>query len=104
MHGWLFHSYDEALCDFESAVRLNRTLPSPHVCAGLVHMLHKNNVIRAIRSFSTAIFVDPTCIRAYLCRADAYQRDAKVSGRTNLYMGSCNTVEREVFDVEKFCL
>ena len=41
-------------------------------------MLHKNNVIRAIRCFSTAIFVDPTCIRAYLCRADAYQRDAKV--------------------------
>ncbi|XP_064400384.1 uncharacterized protein LOC135346636 isoform X3 [Halichondria panicea] len=69
--------YDEALQDFESAVKLKRSLPSPNVCAGLVHMLHKKNITRAIHCFSTAIFVDPTCIRAYLCRADAFQRDAR---------------------------
>lgn len=72
------NSYKEALYDFESAIKLKRTLPSPHVCAGLVHMLHNNNTTRATRCFSTAIFVDPTCIRGYLCRAIAFQRDAKV--------------------------
>ncbi len=73
------YSYNEALCDFESAVKLSRTIPSPHVCAGLIYMLHKNNICRALRCFCTAIFVDPTCIRGYLCRANAFQRDEKVN-------------------------
>lgn len=77
-HSPCTHSYSEALCDFEAAMKLQRSLPSPHILAGLVHMLHKGNLPRAVRCFTTAISVDPTCTRAYLCRAEAYKRSQMV--------------------------
>ncbi len=73
------HSYDEALADFESASKLNHALPSPHVCAGLIHMKKKRSELaKAIQCFTSAIFVDPTCLRAYLCRAEAYKKGRRV--------------------------
>ncbi len=69
------NSFDEALADFESAVRLDPNLPSAHVCAGLIHLLHKHNTVKATKCFSLALVADPTCIRAYLCRAEAYKRE-----------------------------
>ena len=77
-HTCFLPSYEEALCDFEAAINLQQTLPSPHVCAGLIHMLHLRNLPRAVRYFSGAIMVDPTFVRAYLCRAEAYKKDEKV--------------------------
>ena len=70
--------YDEALADFEQATRLNHLLPSPHVLAGLIHMNQRENIDKAVECFSAAINVDPTCIRAYLCRAEAYKKDKQV--------------------------
>ena len=75
-------SYDEALSDFEAAMHLNRSLPSPYICAGLVHLMHRDNPPRAARCFSAALAVDPTCIRAYLCRAEALKRDERVMVNT----------------------
>lgn len=72
-------SYDEALSDFEAAIRLQRSLPSPYVCAGLIHLLQRDNSPRATRCFSAALAVDPTCLRAYLCRAEALKKDGKVA-------------------------
>jgi len=34
---------------------------------------------RAVKNFSCAIRVDPTCIQAYICRAEAYQHLSDVS-------------------------
>ena len=72
------YSYDEALADFESAIKLNYSLPSSHVLAGLIHLNSKPAMDKAIQHFTAAISVDPTCHRAYLCRAEAYKRDAQV--------------------------
>ena len=69
--------YDEALADFESAARLKHSLPSPHVLAGLIHMNQKRDIQKALQCFTTAINVDPTHIRAYLCRAEAYKKDGQ---------------------------
>ena len=77
-------SYDEALSDFEAAMRLDRSLPSPYICAGQVHLMHRDNPSRAARYFSAALAVDPTCIRAYLCRAEALKRDDKVMVNTSV--------------------
>ncbi len=68
-------SFDEALADFESALRLDHNLPSAHICAGLIHLFQRQNLAKAIRCFSLALASDPTCIRAYLCRAEAYKHD-----------------------------
>ena len=73
------YSYNEALSDFEAAIKLQRSLSSPHILAGLIHMLHKGNLPRAARCFTTAISVDPTCIQAYLCRAEAYKKSKMVN-------------------------
>ena len=71
-------SYDEALADFEAAIRLQRSLPSPYICTGMIHLLHRENPPRATRCFTAALAIDPTCIRAYLCRAEALKKDGKV--------------------------
>ena len=75
----LLHSYKEALADFESAIKIKRSLPFPHVCAGLLYMNHLGKqLMNAILCFTAAITVDPTCIRAYLCRAESYKKDSQV--------------------------
>lgn len=78
MHSDQIFRYDEALADFESASKLNHSLPSPHVLAGLIHMNQKRALGKAVSCFTTAINVDPTCMRAYLCRAETYKKDQKV--------------------------
>ena len=70
--------FNDALADFESAMKLNHSLPSPHVLAGLIHMNERKDIPKAVQCFTTAITVDQTCIRAYLCRAEAYKIDKQV--------------------------
>ncbi|KAM6462023.1 tetratricopeptide repeat protein 6 isoform 2-T2 [Liasis olivaceus] len=63
-----------AICDFQSALALDRTLKTAYVNIGLIMMLHMDQYFDAIRQFTEAIQVDPLDIRPYLCRAQAYQR------------------------------
>ncbi|XP_062974543.1 tetratricopeptide repeat protein 6 [Elgaria multicarinata webbii] len=63
-----------AICDFESALALDRTLVTAHVNIGLILMLHLDNYFESIRQFTQAIQVDPLDTRPYLCRAQAYHK------------------------------
>lgn len=50
-----------------------------HVNLGLIYMLHLDNHHRAIKKFTAALKADPTYIKAYICRAEAYTRVHDVS-------------------------
>lgn len=45
-----------------------------HMNLGLIFMLKMENHYEAIRRFTSAIKIDPTCNRAYVCRAEAYNK------------------------------
>ncbi|XP_028830222.1 uncharacterized protein ttc6 isoform X3 [Denticeps clupeoides] len=55
----------KALLDFEAVIKLDR---------GLIYMLHLEQNGRAVRMFSKALSADPTCSRAYACRARAFHK------------------------------
>ncbi|XP_013415730.1 uncharacterized protein LOC106177489 [Lingula anatina] len=65
---------EDAIPDFETVLKLDKDIASAHVNLGLIYMTQLDNVQNAIRKFSAAIKVDPTYIRAYVCRAEAYHR------------------------------
>ncbi|XP_077320800.1 tetratricopeptide repeat protein 6 [Lithobates pipiens] len=64
----------EATFDFEHVLALDRTVAVAHVNLGLICLLHREQYSQAVHHFSAAIKVDPLCIRAYLCRAQAYRQ------------------------------
>ncbi|XP_044127196.1 tetratricopeptide repeat protein 6 [Bufo gargarizans] len=64
----------EAAFDFEHVLALDKSVPVAHVNLGLICLLHRDQYSLAVRHFSAAIKVDPLCIRAYLCRAQAYRQ------------------------------
>jgi len=66
------------MCDFKEAIKLDPSLHSPHVCAGLIYLNRWYDSLKAVHYFSSAIKIDPTCVRAYLCRAEAYKAQRKV--------------------------
>ena len=66
------------MCDYEEAIRLDPSIHSPHVCAGLIYLNRWYDSPKAVQFFSSAIKIDPTCARAYLCRAEAYKAQRKV--------------------------
>ncbi|XP_066550487.1 uncharacterized protein ttc6 [Amia ocellicauda] len=63
-----------AVGDFERVLKLDRCVPVAHVNLGLVYMLKMENHSEAIRRFTNALKVDPTYIRAHICRAQAYAK------------------------------
>ncbi|XP_029141993.1 tetratricopeptide repeat protein 6 [Protobothrops mucrosquamatus] len=63
-----------AICDFENAIALDRSLTTPYINIGLITMLHSDQYFDAILRFTEAIRVDPLDVRPYLCRAQAYQK------------------------------
>ncbi|GFR77474.1 tetratricopeptide repeat protein 6, partial [Elysia marginata] len=65
---------EDAIPDFESVLRLNKDIAAAHVNLGLIYMTKHSNYHRAIKKFSSAIKVDPTYVRAYVCRAEAYHK------------------------------
>ncbi|WAR00024.1 TTC6-like protein [Mya arenaria] len=65
---------DDAIPDFESVLKLNKDSACAHVNLGLIMMNHHDNYHRAIKRFSSAIKVDPTYVRAYVCRGEAYHK------------------------------
>ncbi|KAK6173455.1 hypothetical protein SNE40_016901 [Patella caerulea] len=67
-------SPEDAIADFESVLALNKDVACAHVCLGLIHMTKFNNHHRAIKKFTAAIKVDPTHLRAYICRGEAYHK------------------------------
>ena len=77
--------FEEASIDFKSAIQLEKTLAPAHVNLGLIEMLQNNNVHVSIKSFDVAIRVDPTFIRAYLCRAEAYLRTKNIKAAVKDY-------------------
>ncbi|XP_031569552.1 uncharacterized protein LOC116304042 [Actinia tenebrosa] len=66
--------WEDAIPDFEAALELNPELPSAHVNIGLIYIIKYNNYQKAVRRYTGAIHVDPTYIRARICRAEAYQK------------------------------
>ncbi|XP_075701122.1 tetratricopeptide repeat protein 6 isoform X2 [Rhinoderma darwinii] len=64
----------EAAFDFEHVLALDKTVAVAHVNLGLICLLHRDQYTQAVRHFSAAIKVNPLCIRAYLCRAQAYRQ------------------------------
>ncbi|KAL0968964.1 hypothetical protein UPYG_G00220560 [Umbra pygmaea] len=64
--------WQQAVLDFEAVIKLDRTLALAHVNLGLIYMLKMGQNYEAIRMFSNALSVEPTYIRVYICRAQAY--------------------------------
>ncbi|XP_067895393.1 uncharacterized protein ttc6 isoform X2 [Heterodontus francisci] len=63
-----------AICDFESVLKLDRSVCLAHINLGLIFLLKMDSYYEAIRRFTNAIKVEPTSTRAYVCRAVAYHK------------------------------
>ncbi|XP_053125408.1 tetratricopeptide repeat protein 6 [Hemicordylus capensis] len=63
-----------AICDFETALVLDRSITSAYINIGLILMLHLDQYFESIQQFTNAIQVDPLNIRPYVCRAKAYHK------------------------------
>ncbi|XP_078324094.1 uncharacterized protein LOC111124594 isoform X6 [Crassostrea virginica] len=66
--------FEDAIPDFESVLKLNKDIACAHVNLGLIYMNHYENYHRAIKKFTAGIKVDPTYVRAYVCRGEAYHK------------------------------
>ncbi|OCT68656.1 uncharacterized protein ttc6.L [Xenopus laevis] len=64
----------EAICDFERVLALDRTVVLAHMNLGLISLLNRKDYTQAIHHFTAALIVDPLYIKAYLCRAQAFQQ------------------------------
>ncbi|KAK7097844.1 uncharacterized protein [Littorina saxatilis] len=65
---------EDAIPDFEAVLKLNKDIACAHVNLGLIFMTKYMNHHRAIKKFTSAIKVDPTYVRAYVCRGEAYHK------------------------------
>eukprot|EP00063_Salmo_salar_P075225 XP_014050060.1 PREDICTED: tetratricopeptide repeat protein 6 isoform X1 [Salmo salar] len=65
--------WQQAVSDFEAVIKLDRSVALAHVILGLIFMLNMGQNYEAIQMFSNALRVDPTYIRGYICRAQAYR-------------------------------
>ncbi|KAJ8391421.1 hypothetical protein AAFF_G00090510 [Aldrovandia affinis] len=66
--------WQQAVSDFKAVIKLNRSVAVAHVNLGLIYMLKMGQNQKAIRMFTNALNHEPTYIRAYICRAQAYHR------------------------------
>ncbi|XP_036448519.1 uncharacterized protein ttc6 [Colossoma macropomum] len=66
--------WQQAMADFEAVIKLDRTVAVAHINLGLIYMLTMDQNYDAIKMFSSALKVDPTHIRGYICRARAYHK------------------------------
>ncbi|XP_072545496.1 uncharacterized protein ttc6 isoform X2 [Salminus brasiliensis] len=64
--------WQQAIADFEAVIKIDRTVALAHINLGLIYMLKMNQNYDAIKMFSSALQVDPTYIKGYVCRARAY--------------------------------
>ncbi|KYO37236.1 tetratricopeptide repeat protein 6 isoform B [Alligator mississippiensis] len=63
-----------AICDFEDVLVLDKGFSLAYINIGLILLWHLDHYYEAIRQFSNAIEVDPTNMRPYVCRAQAYHK------------------------------
>ncbi|XP_038636843.1 uncharacterized protein ttc6 [Scyliorhinus canicula] len=63
--------WQEAIFDFESVVKLDRSISFAHINLGLIFLLKMDHHYEAIRRFTNALKAEPTSVRAYVCRAQA---------------------------------
>ena len=70
--------YEQATCDFQQAVRLDPKLAAAHVNLGVIEMLHNQDTHSAIKRFNVALRMDPTYIRAIMCRAEALEKQNNI--------------------------
>ncbi|XP_067099361.1 uncharacterized protein ttc6 [Osmerus mordax] len=66
--------WQQAVSDFEAVIKLDRSVAVAHVNLGLIYMLKMNQNMQAIKMFTNALQANPTYIRGYICRAQAYHR------------------------------
>ncbi|KAI1895618.1 hypothetical protein AGOR_G00108090 [Albula goreensis] len=66
--------WQQAISDFKAVIKLDSSVAVAHLNLGLIYMLKKGQNQRAIRMFTSALTSDPTYIRGYICRAQAYHR------------------------------
>ena len=71
--------HDDAIPDFEAVLKLDKDMAVAHVNLGLIYMLRHENYHRAVKKFTAALKADPTYVKAYVCRAEAYTRVHDVS-------------------------
>ena len=64
--------HEDAIPDFEAVLKLNKDMAVAHVNLGLIYLLKVCNYHRAIKMFTNAMKADPTYLKAYICRAEAY--------------------------------
>lgn len=72
--------FDQALCDFQQAVLLDPHLAAAHCNLGIIEMKHNRNIHLSVKRFNTALKMDPTYIRAILCRAEAAEKVNNING------------------------
>jgi tetratricopeptide (TPR) repeat protein len=70
--------FDEAIPDFQTCIQLDKSIPCAHTSLGLVLMQHLSQYQRAVQCFSNAIKANPTYVRGYVCRGDAYSKLEKL--------------------------
>uniref|UniRef100_G1K951 Tetratricopeptide repeat domain 6 n=1 Tax=Anolis carolinensis TaxID=28377 RepID=G1K951_ANOCA len=106
-----------AICDFESALELDRTLTAAYINIGVIMMLHLDHFFESIRQFTHAIKLDPLDIRPYLCRAQngfrKYRKPVTETIHTNskqsmffkiFYCRGQYLLEMKKFELASFCI
>ncbi|XP_059505178.1 uncharacterized protein ttc6 isoform X2 [Stegostoma tigrinum] len=63
-----------AIYDFESVLKLDRSICLAHINLGLIYLLKLDLYYEAVRKFTNALKIEPTSARAYVCRANAHQK------------------------------
>ncbi|XP_067933193.1 uncharacterized protein [Watersipora subatra] len=65
---------EDAIADFEAILKLRKDVAVGHLNLGLIYLTKMDSYQKAIRKFTSAIKCDPTFVRAYICRAEAYTK------------------------------
>ena len=71
--------HEDALVDFASVLQLDKNLACAHCNIGVIHLTKTEFLDRAVRHFTDAVKSEPSYTRAYICRAQAYEKMKNVS-------------------------
>ncbi|KAI4882939.1 hypothetical protein NFI96_015609 [Prochilodus magdalenae] len=111
--------WKQAMADFEAVIKIDRTSAVAYINLGLIYMLKMGQNFDAIKMFSSALKVDPTHLRGYLCRARAYHKVNDLQSalkdltraihmrpdaqHLHIMRGQC-LCDMELFDLATFCI
>ncbi|KAJ6655643.1 hypothetical protein lerEdw1_004879 [Lerista edwardsae] len=91
-----------AICDFRSALMLDRLLTEAYVNIGLIYLLHLDRYFESIEEFTQAIRVNPLDTKPYICRAQAFQRP--FTSAEMLYYRGHYLLEMRDYELASFCI